>query len=595
MSPAPSAPARKARCRHAPRRGLLLAGLPVLGLLLSTPASPVRAQAPVGPAVVPPSPPPIAVPGPSFPAPPGPDPLGARPAANPRGGFVGQPTYSPAPAPLAAPPAGTVPTGTILRPAPLIAAPAVVAQAPAGTTLLTPADVQRMIAAAIKAHDEEKKGADATKPPAEGWGNLPVRLDFTDGVLLKTRDDLFSLRMNNLLQVDYRDFSHTAQGVHTATSLHDNFTVARWWVYLTGNATEYVDYQTVFAAGAANSGTGPANINILDAWLDFNPFGKDVKEYFQIRVGRMKTPFLYQFYKLSPQDFVTPELSMFSTNFLQNRQIGIMAHGLLFDKRLDYAAGVFNGVPNSFDVVQSDREAVFYLGLYPFVNDRDSLFKNLVLAGSYAFGEQNGPVAPASLGTAVPSNGPPNNLLISPTFLTFGSTTVQTGNHQVWNLDLIWCYRSFNLYSEVGGGQEHYGLTTAPAGARFPVSLSGYSVAATYFLTGEQITPDRRRVKPLAPYNWHCGGLGAFEVFGRFSNLVLGSTVFTDRLANPALFANSVNATDIGVNWYLNEYIKVVFDWQHAYFNHPISLTGAPGGNMTRNEDIFWWRFQLYY
>src|SRR5436853_247699 len=62
-------------------------------------------------------------------------------------------------------------------------------------------------------------------------------VDFKDGVLFKTNDGMFSLRINNLLQVDYRDFSHTAQGVHTTTSLQDNFTLARWWMYVTGNAT----------------------------------------------------------------------------------------------------------------------------------------------------------------------------------------------------------------------------------------------------------------------------------------------------------------------------------------------------------------------
>jgi phosphate-selective porin OprO and OprP len=75
----------------------------------------------------------------------------------------------------------------------------------------------------------------------------------------------------------------------------------------------------------------------------------------------------------------------------------------------------------------------------------------------------------------------------------------------------------------------------------------------------------------------------------------MGSSVFTDKLANPALFANSVNATDVGVNWYLNEYLKLVFDWQHAMFNQPVSLTGAPGGNTIKNEHLFWLRFQLYY
>src|SRR6266536_2756757 len=115
-----------------------------------------------------------------------------------------------------------------------------------------------------------------------------------------------------------------------------------------------------------------------------------------------------------------------------------MAHGLRCAKRVDYAAGVFNGAPNTFEVNQSDREGIFYLGLQPFAPQKDSIFKNMIVAFSGAFGEQNGPADPAALGTAVPANGPPDNLLISPTFLQFGSTTVQTGMHYVWAGELIW-------------------------------------------------------------------------------------------------------------------------------------------------------------
>jgi phosphate-selective porin OprO/OprP len=426
------------------------------------------------------------------------------------------------------------------------------------------------------------------------WSTLPFVVDFKNGFSVRSRDGQFSFKFNNLTQFDYRDFSHTAQNIHTQTSLQDNFSLARQWLIFTGNATEYVDYAVIVAAGPASSVTGPSTVNVLDAYMDFNPFGKEDKELLQIRVGRFKTPYLYQFYKISPQDFNTPEASMFGTNFFQNRQLGVMAHGFLFDKRLDYAAGLFNGAPNTFDVAQSNREAIFFLGYQPFVNDKGSLLQNLILSGSYAAGDQFGASIPSSLSTAIPSAGPPNNPLISPTFLQFGPTTTQNGFHQFWAGEVVWVYRSFNLYAEYTGGDQTYGLTTAPSKS-FPVSVSGYSVAGTYFFTGEEASPTRRRIKPLQPYNFQSGGLGAFEGFARYSNLVLGNSVFANGLANPALFANSVNATDIGVNWYLNEYIKIVFDWQHAWFNQGVSLTGAAGGNNTKEEDLFWLRFQLYY
>jgi len=96
----------------------------------------------------------------------------------------------------------------------------------------------------------------------------------------------------------------------------------------------------------------------------------------------------------------------------------------------------------------------------------------------------------------------------------------------------------------------------------------------------------------LRPYG---EGLGAFEAYSRYSTLTLGSNVFTDHLANPDLFANSVRAWDTGLNWFLNEYLKLTMDWQHSMFNNPVSVTGAKGGNSTSTQDMYWFRTQLYY
>jgi len=521
-------------------------------------------------------------------------------------GQTTQPAQASQPYPVLGTATGARPSGSAIFPvaASIQGAPAASQPAAAQTVPTQPPGTPEL----LPPSDNPPSAVDQSIFSPPSWLNFSV--DFKDGVFFKTNDGLFSLRINNLLQADYRDFAHTAQDKHVPAGLDDNFTIPRYWLILRGNATEYVDYQLIIATGVASNDTGgPATVNLLDAFLDFNPFGQEAKELFQLRVGRFKTPFLYQFYKLSPQDTVTPELSMFSTNFLQNRQDGAMVHGLLFDKRLDYAAGIFNGVPNSYEVSQSNREGIFYLGFAPFLLNEGSVFQNLNLIGSAAVGDQFGIASvPAALGTAIPSAGPPNNLHLSPTFLVFAppaglkngaAVTVQHGARAVWDFEVVYSWRSFNLFAEYDAGYSTYALADAKngviKGTTNEVSLSGYSVAATYFLTGEQITPARRRVQPLRPYSWTNGGCGAFEAYGRFSNLVLGSNVFTDNFASSKLFANEVNATDVGVNWYLNEYIKVIFDWQHAMFNQPITLTGASGGNTTKTEDLFWARFQLYY
>lgn len=442
-----------------------------------------------------------------------------------------------------------------------------------------------------KTDDSKKSEADSLK------SLLGFNIDFKNGVGFNSTDNFFSLRINSLLQIDYRDFSHTADGVHNNNALHDNFAMPRIRLFFRGNVSEFVNYavsvNTGLSPNAANN--VPAPVNLLDAYLDISPFGKDCAEYFQFRVGRFKTPYLYQFYKIGPQDFVTPELSVYSTNFLQNWQNGAMAHGALLDKRFEYAAGIFNGVPNSFEVPQDDRQGIFFGAVSPFLLEEDSCLKNLVIAGSYAVGRQRGNALPNVLGTAVASNGPPDSLMVSPTFMVFNPSAIQNGFHDAWALDVIWCYQSLNFYGEYNGGTETYALSATPS-KTIPVALNGWSAAVTYFFTGEEITPTRARVKPLQPYNWSAHQWGAFEGFARYSNLVMGSNILDSKLLVAGANANQVDATDIGVHWYWNEYVKITFDWQHSMFNQPVSLApGTAKAPTTSTEDLLWLRCQLYY
>lgn len=194
------------------------------------------------------------------------------------------------------------------------------------------------------------------------------------------------------------------------------------------------------------------------------------------------------------------------------------------------------------------------------------------------------------MATAVPSAGPPLNDLITPTILFFADNSIQNGPRTLWDLELLWAYKSFNFYGEYNAGNVAYGLSTDPARA-VPVAISGWSAAATYFFTGEEINLTRRRVQPRRPYSWKCRDFGALEGFARYSNLVLGNNVLTSGVAKPGS-ASGVNTTDVGFNWYLNQYIKIVFDWQHANFNSPVRLSPT---RAIRNEDMFWVRCQLYY
>src|SRR5256885_13137138 len=106
---------------------------------------------------------------------------------------------------------------------------------------------------------------------------------------------------------------------------------------------------------------------------------------------------------------------------------------------------------------------------------------------------------------------------------------------------------------------------------RTHLPIQSFYVQAGYFLTGETRS-SVGIVKPLRPFDLRQGqfGIGAWELTGRYNLLDIGNEVFTRGLADPNLWANRVNMTDVGFNWHLTQYLKFLFTWEHAMFTNPV-------------------------
>ena len=107
-----------------------------------------------------------------------------------------------------------------------------------------------------------------------------------------TEDGFFSFYMHNLTQFDYRAFNPTGD------PLNDSFVVPRERLYFLGNISKYANYYTVI-----NDSYG--SFNILDAFLDLN-FGAVDTEKLQLRVGRMKTPYTYEWIRIPANSLIAP-------------------------------------------------------------------------------------------------------------------------------------------------------------------------------------------------------------------------------------------------------------------------------------------------
>ena len=116
-------------------------------------------------------------------------------------------------------------------------------------------------------------------------------------------------------------------------------------------------------------------------------------------------------------------------------------------------------------------------------------------------------------------------------------------------------------------------------------------MAASWVLTGEDAS--YRGVNPRNAFTLGGTGWGAFELAARVGQLTLERSVYdggTASFADPAVAARSATAWTVGLNWYLNRYVKFVLDYDRTSFSG-----GAPDGGDRPTEGTFATRIQLSY
>ncbi len=387
----------------------------------------------------------------------------------------------------------------------------------------------------------------------------------------------FELRFNALLQADARTYAQTMNPVVS------DLDIPRMRMYFSGRMTKPFEYQLSFQR-STNS------LDVLNAFINVH-----YDDRFQLKVGRFKAPYTFEWYKMVTWEMLTPERSPFALNFGPNRQIGAMAWGFLFDERLEYAVGIFDGPRNSYQDSNNAKDIMALFDYKPFFQSGNLALKNFAIGGSIDKGDENNPLTPAVLHTSTSASS--NNLsstsgdnLISVPFLAFNNNVRERGDRQLFELHASYFYKGLSLIGVWDGGHNSFALTNAPS-VKLPVG--GFMVQTGYLLTGE--TRERLSlVDPIHPFNPRRGefGLGAIEVQARYSELSVGSQVFTGGLADPNLWSNRVDMVDVGCNWYLNKFVKVYFDWEHAVFAQPVL---ASPGVFQKTNDLFWMRLMLYF
>lgn len=421
--------------------------------------------------------------------------------------------------------------------------------------------------------------ADQTKVPLKPFADQSYKQRY--GFALESEDKEFELRVNGMVQLDARIYEQQDQ-----SPVISDFNIPRARLYFGGRVTKPIEYQISFQRSTNN-------FDLLNAYINLH-----YDDRLQIRAGRFRVPYTYEWAKLSNWELLTPDRAPFPLNFGPNRMVGLMGFGSLFEKRVEYYVGIFNGPRNSYQDFNYAKDVASFLDFKPFLLWEESPLKNLSVGGSVLAGRQNNPPVPAQLRGSTPAsqnflNSGQGDSLIAVPFLVFNNNVRERGDRALWALHSTYFYKGLSVLAEWESGHNDFALRRVGAPA-VDLPVSGYHVQAGYLLTGE--TREKLdQVEPLHPFNLSHEkfGLGALELQARYSEIHVDRKVFTSGLADPDLWTDQAQFVDLGFNWYLNKYLRFTFDWQHGVFGDPVLY--APGPALQKTSDLFWMRLQVYF
>lgn len=469
------------------------------------------------------------------------------------------------------------------------------AQQPASAAAATSASGDTTNAAAATAVAAAPSGAPATSPGAgaaavsqPGVSQLgpqtsnsvapaPSSRSGARQLALQSADGANIIRFRANLQVDGRWFSDKG-----TPGTADTFLVRKARPYLEGTVDNIYDFRVM-----PDFGQGKAIL--VDAYV-----AGRFKPWLTVQAGKFKGPVGLE--RLQPDQYNRfLELGL-PSDLVPNRDLGVQLGGDLFGGMLSYAVGYFDGVTdgNSTDSnaspdVDNDgkKDAEGRLFSQPFVSSGNPYLSGL----GFGVGA-----------TYVNSTGSATNTLLAAykttstqsffTYRTGTSATYADGRRERLAPQFFYYAGSFGLLGEyVRSSQDVSRQVSAALKRSDRLDNSAWQVSASWFLTGERESYNnfvpRSRVTP----GRQGSGWGAWELVARFQELRIDPAAFTAgaaSFADPNAAPRQAIAYGIGLNWYLDEYVRWMFDYEHTKFDG-----GGAGGTDRPDERAFLTRFQL--
>jgi phosphate-selective porin OprO/OprP len=369
--------------------------------------------------------------------------------------------------------------------------------------------------------------------------------DFGDG-WTDTHKQKFSGKWGGRIQMDYVGFANETP----ATDYENYFEVRRMRFFVKGAGYGVFDYKLQVDL---ETDEGLDGIKMKDAYGGIH----DIPVLGYVRLGHFKAPFSLE--ELTSSKHITFMERSLPNTFAPGREVGVAAYNHTASEHVTWGAGVFfDDISESSREREADNQGTVVAGRATWTPTYDvsSSGRYMTHVGGNAlytwWGEDS---LPMSFGSR-----PEIHEEVSGDFITTGDLTAAIGaeEHYTAGLEAAWVHGPLSVQSEY--------MYTRAMGPGGDVTLHGVYLYGSFFLTGESRGKTYKRtsavfdrVKPLENF-WFvktpdgpCVGAGAIEAKVRWSYLD-----FSDASGE------QLNTITVGANWYLNPYMRFMFDWIHT-------------------------------
>jgi phosphate-selective porin OprO/OprP len=403
---------------------------------------------------------------------------------------------------------------------------------------------------------EEAAASKASTTPVVGAG--------PDGFFLRSPDQKFQLKLRAYTQMDSRWLTNPEQ------SGDDSFLFRRIRLDFEGTLSQHIDFRVM--PDFANS-----TLTLFDSYVNFKYFPKA-----QLQAGKFKPPLgLERLQSATALMFIE---RAFPTLLVPSRDIGAMLWSELAEGLVTYQLGAFNGVRDggTQDVDTDDgKDVVARLFFHPFRPLGNEWLDGLGVgvAGSWGRVDEQ---SPTSFRTTASSSNffAYRNAVTGPPAIP---AVTGDGDRMRWSPQAYWYAGPLGFLAEYVSSEQEMRRGTD----REDLTHSAWQVALSYALTGENAS--YRGLIPASPFAPGKGSWGAFEIAARYNEIDFDDDSFPT-FADPAVSASETKGWTVGLNWYLNRWIKIAVNFDHTSFDG-----GAAGGADRDSEETVLTRLQLSY